>query len=297
MLTRRQLFQVLVVCSFLLVLLFAWTPTPAIAQEPIIEPAPQPTEIPASPDSLSSDPGPNAIVFTKDARDVDSVPVERGDLLVQTSSSPTGLLIIKPDEKQPFVPAREKHLQLPVWNQRVSKSGLLHFQARDKDILAYPIDGSGGPGTAAKGDNQWRFSGPLAVGGLELYGAAVLVNEEVNQILIYEAYERNHHQTRIHRTHSTITWLGWAGKHGEHLYFLQHDDGQQNLYRFEPTFPSFGNARRDCYTANKPLTDCMMRAIRELPRKVSRVVDSVEGIWVSRGEMPEALAAEFASEQ
>ncbi len=294
MLRRGQL-KFLVVCCLLVVLLFTWAPPPSIAQEPITSPAPQPTEIPAAQDSFPPGSGLNAIVIERDALDVDSVPIERGDLVVRTSSSPTGLLIVKPDEVHSPLLAHETRLQLPIWDQHVSKSGLLLFQARDKDILAYPIDGSGGPGTAAKGDNQWRFSGPLAVGGLELYGAAVLVNEEVNQILIYEAYERNHHQTRIYRTRSPITWLGWAGKRGEHLYFVQKDDGKQNLYRFEPTFPNFGVAHRDCYTANKPLTDCMIRAIKELPRKIAPVVESVETIWVSQGEQGEHTAAESAS--
>ncbi len=293
---RKGQLKIAVVCCLLFALHFSQAPARSSAYEPISDPTLEAVATPASGDLIFPGPGSKAIVHERNALDTKAMPIKRGDIVVETKSSPTGLAMVKPEEKQP-VPLREKkQLQMPLWNQYVSKSGLLVFRAADKDILAFPIDGNGGPGTAARGDNQWRFSGPLAVGGFGLYGAAVQVNEEVNQILIYEAYERSHHQARIYRSGSPITWLGWAGENGEHLYFLQKDDGKEHLYRFEPTFPDPNLVNQACFSSNKPLTDCMMRAIEKLPRKVSPVIRDVAGIWVSSGEQPVQLWEETNSD-
>jgi hypothetical protein len=291
---QSQLSKIAIVCCLLLALYFSQAPAQSIANEPISDPVLQLTKTPAPQDFDFPSSSSKEIVHERHelGEEVETVLINRGDILIQTKSSPTGLFIVKPGEKQRVIAGEKRHLKLPSWNQRFSKSGLLLFQAVDRDILATPIDGNGGPGTAARGDNQWRFSGPLAVGGFGLYGAAVQVNEEENRILIYEAYERSHHQARIHLSRSPITWLGWAGENGEHLYFLQKDDGKEHLYRFEPTFPDPTPANRGCFYSNKPLTDCMMQAIRELRRKVSPVVGYVDGIWVSLGEQPQQPAGE-----
>jgi hypothetical protein len=288
---QSQLFKIAIVCCLLLALYFNQTPAQSIASEPISDPLLQPLETPAPQDfDFPSSRWKKIVRERRDELDYKKTAlIRRGDIIIQTQLSPTGLVIVKPGENQQIIPGEEKYLQLPSWNQRFSKSGLLVFQAADKDILAIPINGDGGPGTAARGDNQWRFSGPLAVGGFGLYGAAVQVNKEENRILIYEAYERSHHQARIYSSRSPITWLGWAGENGEYLYFLQKDDGKENLYRFDPTFPDPALANRGCFSSNKPLTDCMMRAIEGLRRNVLSVVGNVDGIWVSLGEQKQAV--------
>ncbi len=281
---QSQLLQLAFACCFSLALYFAHPLEQSIANEPISDPAEPASQTPAPQDFEL--PRSKQIVHERHglSEEIETVLMNRGDILIQTKLSPTGLFIVKPGEKQRVIVGEKRHLKLPLWNQRFSKSGLLRFQAADTDILAIPVSGIGGPGTAARGDNQWRFSGPLAVGGFGLYGAAVQVNEEVNRIFIYEAYERSHHQARIHQSRSPITWLGWAGENGEHLYFMQKDDGKEHLYRFEPTFPDPTQANRGCFYSNKPLTDCAMRAIEHLQRNVLPVVAYVDGIWVSLGE-------------
>ena len=206
-----------------------------------------------------------------------------GDVIVKTSLSPTGVAIIQAERDNTVVWGRESDLTLPAWDQRLSKDGRLWFWANNADIVSAPIDGSGGPGTAAKAEDRMQFAGPLAIGGFGLYGAAVQTNPAESKVLLYEAYGNSHHQTTIHTTPSPIHWLGWAGKQGSFLYIVQGDEDGKHLYRLVPTFPDPAQANRDCYYSTNQLTDCMLRATKETPRIAVRVLDDVRGIFVTSG--------------
>ena len=210
--------------------------------------------------------------------------LQRGDLVAQTAHSPTGVAIIQGEGGHKIVWGTKPHLVHPVWDQRLDHTGSLRFRANETDILAFPVNGIGGPGTAARAEGRMQFAEPLAIGGFDYYGAAVQTNNTENRILFFEAYARSHHQTSVFATPFPIYWLGWVGGAGTFLNLVLNEPTGRHLYRLEPTFPDLTLARRDCFYSNKILTDCMLRAIKSTPRRLVKVLDHVEGIFVALGK-------------
>jgi hypothetical protein len=226
-----------------------------------------------------------ATVASAEAPPLVAAPIapEFGDVVVKTSSSPTGVAIIQAERNNAVAWGQESDLALLVWDQRLSKDGRLRFWASGNDVVSVPVDGGGGPGTAAKTEGRMLFSGPLAVGGLGLYGAAIQASPTENKVLLFEAYGNSHHQTEIYSTLSPIYWVGWAGLHGSYLYVVQEENGGRFLYRLTPTFPDLTQTNRDCYYSTNLLTDCMLRAIKHEPRVAVRTLDNIQGIFVTLG--------------
>ncbi len=213
--------------------------------------------------------------------------IYRGDLLIGSPASTTGSLVFRP-ALNCFQPVTAQAVAgQPSQTQTLSPNGKLLFKAATSDILATPTSGQGGPGTAARSENRHRFTGPLAVGGgkLGVYGVAAQSDGLEPRILLFEAYERSHHQGTIWNapTGVEIRWLGWGGAESEFLYVLLREQARDNLYSIDPMFPDFTNGRRDCYYSTKLATDCMMKLTRAVKRKAQLVLADVKAITIAGG--------------
>ena len=215
-------------------------------------------------------------------------PIHLGNILIESNKSPTGFAIFDPENRCLYPGEADKVRNHPLQAQAISADGLLLFKSTPLDILVFPRDGSGGPGTAAKTENRRWFAGPLAVGGLDVYGAAVQSDGYVSKVLLFEAYQRSHHQGTIWTgpAGSRVTWLGWGGKTRAHLLMLLREAEVDNLYMLEPTFPDMTMAARDCHYSTKRATDCMMKAIRAAPRQARLVLEKIVSLTIADQPRP-----------
>lgn len=208
-----------------------------------------------------------------------------GDILFNTNAEPQQIMLVDPETNEVHR-SRINILSFPVQAQLFSKNDNLMYKPTSTDILSIFVKGQGGPGTAAKAEGRMRFTGILAIGGYDIYGAAVQTDGQTDSILLFEAYGASHHQGTIYNTprNTTIEWLGWGGISSHWLFFSLSEEGRTSLYKLDPTFPDLTPAKRDCYYSSKPATDCMIKIIKAAPRKVVKVAQQVKNVWVAAGE-------------
>lgn len=205
-----------------------------------------------------------------------------GNVFVKTSKSSTGYLLVDPDHRFQVQVPEKLAVTYPLQVQSKSFDGSLEFKVAGNNILAFPTAG-GTPGTAARAEDKMRFTGPLAIGGLRLYGAAVQSQNDLQKVLLFEAYSRSHHQRTVWQAPlgTSIEWLLWGGKNNQILLIILKSDGISSLYCLYPTFPDFENSQKDCFYSNKPATDCMIRDIANIKREAILLCEDVEGVTVA----------------